>query len=123
MIRALLALLVSAAPALAVDGAPDGAAVFRARCASCHAVAAAAPPGAGPNLAGVMGRRVGGDGRFSYSPVLEAARNAGDTWTAERLREFLADPEDMYPGLWMGANRLRDAADRDAVAAFLREAR
>jgi cytochrome c len=120
LIRALLALLVGAAPAEA--GAPDGASVFRARCAACHAVAQAAPPGAGPNLAGVMGRRVGGDGRFSYSPVLEAARDGGDTWTAERLHLFLADPEEMYPGLWMGANRLRDPADRDAVVAFLRDA-
>lgn len=119
MIRALLALLLGATPALA----EDGAAVFRARCASCHATAATASPGAGPNLAGVVGRRVGGDARFSYSPVLEAARDAGDTWTAERLAEFLADPEEMYPGLWMGANRLRDAGDREAVVAFLRAAR
>ena len=116
MIRALLpALLLAAAPALA----EDGAAVFRARCASCHAAVATAPPGAGPNLAGVVGRPVGSDGRFSYSPVLEAARDAGDSWTAERLREFLADPEEMYPGVWMGANRLRDAADRAAVVDFL----
>jgi cytochrome c len=32
---------------------------------------------------------------------------------------LLADPEAMFPGLWMGANGLRDAGDRAAVAAFL----
>ena len=118
----LPALLVAAAlPAAAEE--PDGRAVFEARCASCHAVAAGAPPGAGPNLAGVVGRRVGGDPRFDYSPVLEGARQEGRVWDEALLEQFLADPEEMYPGLWMGNNALRSAVDRAAVAAFLRTAK
>jgi cytochrome c len=93
--------------------------VFEARCTSCHAAVAGAPPGAGPNLAGVLGRRVGGDAGFGYSPVLEAAGAAGRVWDAAMLERFLADPEAMFPGLWMGGNGLREAADRAAVAAFL----
>ena len=101
----------------------DGRAVFEARCASCHAVAAGAPPGAGPNLAGVVGRRVGGDAGFDYSPVLEGARQEGGVWDAAMLERFLADPEEMFPGLWMGNNGLRAAEDRAAVAAFLQTTR
>jgi cytochrome c len=112
----LLPLLLGAVPAAAQE---DGAAAFRARCASCHAVAAGAPPGAGPNLAGVVGRRVGGDARFDYSPVLEAARDAGDVWTVATLQRFLADPEEAYPGLWMGGNGVRDATERTAVVSYL----
>ena len=110
-----LLLLVSAPTA----AAEDGRAVFEARCASCHAVVAGAPTGAGPNLAGVAARRVGGDPAFDYSPVLEAAREAGRVWDAALLERFLADPEEMFPGLWMGNNGLRAAEDRAAVAAFL----
>ena len=118
----LPALLLAAALPAAAAEADDGRAVFEARCASCHAVAAGAPPGAGPNLAGVVGRRVGGDPKFDYSPVLEGARQEGRVWDEALLEQFLADPEEMFPGLWMGNNALRAAEDRAAVAAFLRTA-
>ncbi len=108
-------MLAAAPPAVAQDGRE----VFEARCGSCHAVAPDAPSGAGPNLAGVLGRRVGGDAGFGYSPVLEGAGRAGQAWDAERLDRFLAEPEDEYPGVWMGANGLRDAAQRAAVIRYL----
>ena len=111
----LALLLLLTAPAAAADGA----AVFGARCASCHAAAPGAAPGAGPNLAGVHGRRVAGDPDFGYSPVLEAAGREGRRWDAEALERFLADPEDVFPGTWMGSNGLRAAADRAAVVEYL----
>lgn len=113
---ALAALLLAAAsPA----GAEEGARLFGARCASCHAVEAGVPVGAGPNLAGLIGRPVAGDPQFDYSPVLRQARAAGQVWDAAMLERFLADPEEMFPGLWMGGNGLDRAAEREAVAAFL----
>lgn len=112
---ALGAALLLAGTALA----QDGGAVFEARCASCHAVQARAPPGPGPNLHGIHGRRVAGDAAFDYSPVLRDAGQAGDTWDAARLIRFLEDPEEMYPGLWMGGNGLRAEADRRAVVEWL----
>ena len=128
MIRPLRLVLSLLLPALLFVPAPvaaedQGRAVFEARCASCHAVAAGAPPGAGPNLAGVVGRGVGGDPGFDYSPVLEEARQKGRVWDAGVLERFLADPEEMFPGLWMGGNGLRAAEDRAAVVAFLQTAR
>lgn len=111
-------LLLAAAPAAAADGA----ALFEANCGSCHAIAANAPPMAGPNLAGVVGRLVGGDRDFGYSPAIERARAAGQRWTAPMLAQFLADPEAMFPGLWMGGNGIRDEAARAAVVAFLARA-
>jgi cytochrome c len=110
-------LLAMLCPGLAL--AAEGRQVFEARCAGCHAAVPGAAPGAGPNLAGVLGRGVAGDAAFDYSPALRAAREAGQAWDGALLQRFLADPEDMFPGLWMGANGLRDAADRAAVAAFL----
>jgi cytochrome c len=117
VIRGALLLLAMLCPGLAL--AADGRQVFEAHCAGCHAAVPGAPAGAGPNLAGVVGRRVAGDAAFDYSPALRAARDAGQAWDGALLQRFLADPEDMFPGLWMGANGLREAADRAAVAAFL----
>jgi cytochrome c len=108
--------LAAAAPA----AAQDGRATFQARCASCHSTEADAPERPGPNLGGLIGRVVGGDPRFDYSPALRRARAAGLRWDAARLAAFLDDPEEMFPGLWMGGNGLRDADARDAVASYLR---
>lgn len=108
----LAALLVLAAPVRA----QDGRAIFEARCAACHALSAAAPPMAGPHLAGLAGRRIGGDPGFDYSPAL---RGAGGSWDAVRLDRFLADPEEMFPGVWMGGNGIDEAAQRRAVVEFL----
>jgi cytochrome c len=118
-LRLVLLAALLASPA----GAQDGRVVFENHCASCHAVVAGAPPMAGPNLHGLMGRRVAGDAAFGYSNVLQKAGRQGDHWDAERLDRFLGDPEAMYPGLWMGGNGLHAGADRQAVADFLREAR
>ncbi|WP_198371388.1 c-type cytochrome [Roseomonas rosulenta] len=108
----LAAILAGGGPA----AAQDGRAAFDARCASCHALGASAPAGPGPHLAGLRGRRVGGDPGFDYSPVLRAATG---NWTADRLDRFLADPEEMFPGLWMGGNGIDDPAARRAVVEFL----
>ncbi len=51
--------------------------------------------------------------------MLERAGRRGDSWDLERLVRFLEDPEEMYPGLWMGGNGLRAEAERDAVVRFL----
>lgn len=108
----LAVLLFLAAPVRA----QDGRATFEARCASCHALSAAAPPMAGPHLARLAGRRIGGDPGFDYSPALRAADG---TWDAARLDRFLADPEEMFPGLWMGGNGIDQATQRGAVVEFL----
>jgi len=118
-LRALHLLLVVAfagGPAAAADGA----ALFGAHCASCHALDAASPEGPGPDLAGLIGRKLAGDPRFDYSPALRAARVAGGVWTADLLDRFLADPEDMFPGLWMGGNGVREPGPRAALVDFLR---
>lgn len=114
-----LAVLLLGALLPGAAGAAEGRQVFEQHCAGCHAATAGAPAGAGPSLAGLAGRQLAGDPAFDYSPALLAARGSGQRWDAARLEHFLADPEAMYPGLWMGANGLRDAADRAAVAAFL----
>ena len=107
MRRLAAALLLLAPPAAAAEGE----AVFRRHCANCHALAPGAPPGPGPHL--------GGDPGFDYSPVLQAANEAGQRWDVAMLERFLVDPEAMYPGLWMGANGVREAGDRAAVARYL----
>jgi cytochrome c len=81
-------------------------------CRACHALTADAGVKPGPQLSGLIGRPVAGDPAFDYSPAMRAGRAQGHVWTRERLDLFLADPQEMYPGQWMGSPAIRDAQAR-----------
>ena len=88
-------------------------------CRACHSLDPARRGLPGPNLAGLIGRKVGGDGVFDYSPVLIKARDEGLVWDETRLDAFLADPATMFPGLWMAIRGIDEAADRRALVRLL----
>jgi len=98
--------------------AEDGAQTFTP-CRACHSLDPAERNLPGPNLSGVVGRTIGGDAAFDYSPVLRKAREDGLRWDAKRLETFLADPAAMFPGLWMSMRGIEDAAERRALVRFL----
>ena len=95
-----------------------GRALFEG-CRACHALDPAAQGMAGPSLSGLLGRRIGGDQNFDYSPVLKQARASNVVWTPERLDAFLIDPEAMFPGMWMTARAIADPVERNALVRFL----
>jgi cytochrome c len=111
---AVALLLVLSASAAAAE---DGAALFN-RCRGCHSLDPAATVMAGPSLAGLIGRKVAGDEKFDYSPVLQHARDEGRVWTLEALEKFIADPEAMFPGTWMSRVPMA-AAERQSLARFI----
>jgi len=93
----------------------EGERLFRGRCASCHSL----EPGQSriaPNLTGVFDRAAGQVAGARYS---EALRNAGLVWNAEQLDTFLENPRQVVPGTTMTYS-LRDAAQRQAIIAYLR---
>jgi cytochrome c len=96
----------------------NGAQLF-APCRACHSLDPAERGLPGPNLAGLIGRKIGGDAAFDYSPVLRKARDEGLRWDARRLESFLADPAEMFPGLWMSMRGIEDAAERQSLVRFL----
>jgi cytochrome c len=98
--------------------ATDDAALFEP-CRACHSLDPAAKTMPGPNLAGLIGRKVAGDPAFDYSPVLRQARLEGRVWTREALDSFLADPEGMFPGMWMSGRPIKKDAERHALARFI----
>jgi len=115
-VKFLACLLLLLIPASA--SAEDGAKLFTP-CRACHSLDPADQGLPGPNLSGVIGRKVGGDAAFDYSPVLRQANSEGLRWDAERLDRFLADPAEMFPGLWMSIRGVEDAAERATLVRFL----
>ena len=108
----------AAASAAERDLLSAGAAAFEP-CRACHAFDAQAGGLAGPDLADLIGRPVGGSPRFDYSGVLRAAGDRGLVWDRARLEAFLADPEGMFPGMWMSYPAIRDPNERKALVAFI----
>ena len=113
----LLSLLLPACAA-----AEEGGARPFTPCRACHSLDPAERNLPGPNLSGVIGRTIGGDAAFDYSPVLRKARDEALRWDAKRLEAFLADPAAMFPGLWMSMRGIEDAAERQALVRFLEAA-
>jgi cytochrome c len=111
----MLLAVSTAAPA----GAEENGERLFAPCRACHSLDPAERGLPGPNLAGVMARQIGGDTAFDYSPVLRKAHDDGLRWDTKRLEIFLADPAEMFPGLWMSMRGIEDAAEREALVRFL----
>ena len=95
--RFFAALLLLPALAAAPAAADDAGERLFAPCRACHSLDPAVQGLPGPNLSDLIGRRIGGDPAFDYSPVLRKARDEGLRWDAARLDSFLADPAD---GSW-----------------------
>ncbi len=98
--------------------APAGETFFKRNCASCHSVDPAVTSGAGPGLAGVVGRKLGTAKGYNYSDVLTQAGIKGKTWTAADLSIFLTDPAKAIPGTNMPVN-IPAKKDRADVIAYL----
>ena len=83
--------------AYAQGDAAAGKTVFENQCSNCH-TAVVGKNGFGPSLAGVLERRSGGLPGYKYS---DAMTNAGITWNAVTLDEFLASSTVKVPGTLM----------------------
>ena len=111
-----------AAKASAASAAAAGAAKSTtpppafAICGACHGTTASAPPGLGPNLFGVVGRKTGSVADYDYSPAMKAS---GKVWTAEALQAFVLDPGKAVPGNKMDYDGAADASTAKAIAEYM----
>jgi cytochrome c len=110
---ALLSLAAGRAPALAQDVAA-GAALFKDRCQMCHTVTPGQPPGLGPNLWSVVGRKAAST-PFAYS---DALKGSGLVWNKATLDKFLAAPSKLAPGTRM-VIAISDPKQRADLTAYL----
>ncbi len=119
---AFAVLAISAGAGAAESGADSSAALIHhgkvlfLRCASCHEIQPSGVKRIGPSLQGVVGRKAGSLPDYPYSPAMKAADLVWDKATLDR---WLERPGDVVPGTAMAFGGLPNAADRQAVIAYL----
>ncbi|UEM03482.1 c-type cytochrome [Skermanella rosea] len=106
--------LLAAAPAARAGDEARGAEVYES-CAACHGDKGVGTD-SGPALVGVVGRKAASADGFRYSPAM---KRSGITWDAAALDQFIADPQGKVKGNRMPFDGVADAADRDALVAYL----
>jgi cytochrome c len=81
-------------------------------------VAKDAPIGAGPTLAGIVGKDAGIMEGYRYSAEFKKGLE-GQKWTPELLDAWLADPQNIAPGTYM-MYKQTDASVRKAIIEYLK---
>ncbi len=86
-------------------------------CKVCHNFAKGGGKKIGPDLWGVVGRKIASAPGFDYSDALKSKE--GD-WTYDKLNEWLTDPRGWAPGTKMVFVGIKDEKKRAAVVSYLR---
>ncbi len=96
--------------------AESGAGVFK-KCATCHTPDKGGKNGTGPNLWGVVGRKVGVADGFAYS---NATKAKGGEWTWDNLIPYINAPAATIPGNKMAFAGIKDPGELADLLVYLR---
>lgn len=101
--------------AIAAASPEVGEAVF-ARCAACHSVEKGGADGIGPNLYGIVGRRIAHYPNYSYS---EALKSKEGQWHWPELGRYIQNPQKYAPGTKMSFSGITDVQSRANLIVYL----
>ena len=94
--------------------------VFK-KCHACHDTGPGAKNKVGPQLNGIVGRKVGTVADFAYSEANKEFGAKGSVWTEDELFKYLENPMVYMPKTKMVFAGLKDEQDRHDVIAYLKQ--
>jgi cytochrome c len=89
-------------------------------CYSCHSVQPNETSLQGPNLYGIVGRRIASQEGFTYSPALRAFAQQEERWSETLLDRYLAAPYKLVPKTSMAFPGVEVQDERADLIAYLR---
>ncbi len=93
-----------------------GAAGFK-KCATCHTADKGGRNGTGPNLYGIVGRKIASHDGFNYSGAL---KGKGGEWTWENLIPYIHAPAAAIPGNKMAFAGIKDPGELADLMVYMR---
>jgi len=84
-------------------------------CGACHPTDSS--NGAGPGLAGIVGRKAGTAAGFRYS---SAMKGSGIIWDGKNLDAYIGDPQTVVPGNVMPFSGIADPGERADLVEYLK---
>jgi cytochrome c len=115
-LMSIAALFVTATTTSWAADSAKGRAYFQSQCSICHGNTATSPPGVGPRLFGVVGRRSGSLPGYAYSPAM---RQSGLTWSSDQIKRYLTNPQATVRGNKMPFPGVPSSSDAENVVAYL----
>jgi cytochrome c len=109
----------SVLPLLASADVTKGAEIFK-RCTQCHTGDNGGANKTGPNLWGVVNRKVASHEGFGYSKAMKDFGADGKVWDYEHLDHFLFAPKAYVKGTIMGFAGVKKTDERANLIAYLR---
>lgn len=97
--------------------AAAGEALFMKKCKMCHSTSDDGKSGMGPNLHGIIGRTAGM--LESYTKYSDGMKASGVVWDDAALDKLMQDPEDFVEDTKMKGGKIKDAAQREDISAYL----
>jgi cytochrome c len=88
------------------------------KCISCHTFEKNGPNRVGPNLWGIVGKKIASAPGFNYSADLKAMQGE---WTIDKIAEFVKNPKGMAPKTNMAFNGIPRARERADLIAYLNQ--
>jgi cytochrome c len=107
---------VAAVLGAVAKGNPDNGADIFKKCLTCHSPEKGGPTRVGPNLWGIVGRKVADISTFRYSDAMKAH---GGQWSWDQLAKYLHKPAEAVPGNKMQFDGVKDEGDLADLLAYL----
>lgn len=98
-----------------VASAKSGDDIYK-KCVACHTITKGGANGIGPNLHGIVGRKVASADGFAYSAAMKAK---GGIWDEAALETYIAAPAKTVPGNKMMFAGISDAAESKILVEYL----